>query len=136
MKRTWLVSLVLLGFSPLPTAPGEEVRIPLTRDTWLSNVGAEADGSNGGSPQLKLKSIQEMSLIDIDPSHLRGRVILGATLHLHLAGDQRLHRVTVGSVGADWVEGTARGYEPQRGSSTHNHRRHPDIPWTVPGSDL
>jgi hypothetical protein len=115
---------------------GEEVRLPVTRDTWFSNVGSEADCNLGGAAKLKLKSIQEMSLIDIDPQSLRGRVIRGATLHVHLAGEERLHRVTVSSFGSDWVEGTSPSYAPQEGSSTHRHRRHPNVPWTVPGSDL
>ena len=108
----------------------------MTRDTWFSNVGAEADGNNGGADKLKLKSNQEMSLIDVDPAALKGRVIQGATLHLHLAGEPILHRVTVGSFGAEWVEGTSASYAPQKGSSSHNHRQYPDVPWTVPGSDL
>ena len=108
----------------------------MTRDTWFSNVGAEADGNNGGSARLKFKSHQEMSLIDVDPAPLRGRVVRSASLHLRSAGEPRLLRVTVGSFGAEWVEGTASGYAPQAGSSTHNRRRHPDVPWTVPGSDL
>jgi hypothetical protein len=115
---------------------GEAVRVPVTRDAWFSNVGHEADCNLGGAANLKLKSSQEMSLIDIDAKPLRGRVIQGATLHVHLAGEERLHRVTVSSFGADWVEGTSGNYAPQNGSSTHNHRRHPDMPWTVPGSDL
>ncbi len=115
---------------------GEAIRAAVTRDTWFSNVGHEADCNLGGSTQLKLKSNQEMSLLDIDAKPLRGRVIQGATLHVHLAGPERLHRVTVGSFAADWVEGTSPSYAPQNGSSTHNHRRHPDVPWTVPGSDL
>jgi hypothetical protein len=72
----------------------------------------------------------------VDPAALKGRVVLAATLHLRLAGDQPLRRITVGTVGAEWVEGTATNYEPQKGSSTFNRRRHPDVYWTVPGSDL
>ncbi len=112
------------------------MRVAVTRDTWFSNVGNEADANLGGASKLKLKGHQEMSLIDIDPAPLKGRVIQGATLHVRLAGDRRLHRVTVSSFGAEWVEGTSARYAPQDGSSTHNHRRHPDVPWTVPGSDL
>jgi len=40
----------------------------VSRDTWVSEVGQEADGNNGGAPRLKLKSIQEMTLIDVDPA--------------------------------------------------------------------
>ncbi len=124
------------GRGPVRKPTGETVRVPVTRDTWFSNVGHEADCNLGGAGQLKLKSIQEMSLMNIDAESLRGRVIQGATLHVHLSGGERLHRVTVSSFGADWVEGTSPSYAPQEGSSTHNHRRHPDVPWTVPGSDL
>jgi hypothetical protein len=115
---------------------GEAVRVAVTRDTWFSNVGEEIDGNNGGAKQLKLKSNQEMSLIDIDTKPLRGRVIQGATLHVHLSGPEPLHRVTVGSFGAEWVEGTSSNYAPQKGSSTYRHRRHPDLLWAGPGSDL
>ena len=120
----------------VPPPTGEAVKLPVTRDTWFSNVGVEADGNNGGADKLKLKSNQEMSLIDVDPAALKGRVIRGATLHLHLAGEPVLHRVTVGTFGAEWVEGTSSNYAPQKGSSCHKWRQYPDVPWTVPGSDL
>ena len=125
--------------SALPQAgPADagDLRLPVTRDTWFSNVGGEADGNNGGSGQLKVKSIQEMSLIDFDPQPLTGRFIRGATLHVRLSGPERLHRVTVGTFAAPWVEGTGSSYTPQPGSSTHNHREHPDVPWSHAGSDL
>ncbi len=120
-----------------PALPkGEVVRLPVTRDTWFSNVGIEADGNNGGSNRLKLKSYQEMSLIDIDPTPLKGRVILAVTLHVRLAAEPILKRVTVSSFSGDWVEGTATSYEPQRGSSTFRHAGHPDVSWTPDGGDL
>jgi len=34
------------------------------------------------------------------------------------------------------VEGTSPRYAPQEGSSTFNSRKHPDVPWAFPGSDL
>ncbi len=99
----------------MPPPAGETVKAPVTRDTWFSNVGVEADGNNGGADKLKLKSNQEMSLIDVDPAPLKGRVVLGATLHLHLAGEPILHRVTVGTFGAEWVEGTSSELRPSEG---------------------
>ncbi len=120
-----------------PTANVEKtLRLPITRDTWFSAVGNEADCNTGGSSRLKVKSIQEMSLVDFDPDALRGRVILGATLHVRLAGSEVLHRMTVSSFSSPWVEGTASSYQPQAGSSTFNHARHPDTPWAFHGSDL
>src|SRR5262249_43687038 len=96
----------------------------------------EADGNLGGSPRLKLKSYQEMSLVDFDPGPLKGRVVKSASLHLRRTGNERLLRVTVGTIAADWVEGTASSYEPQAGSSTVIPRRPPDVAWSHAGSDL
>ena len=114
------------------------MRLDVTRDTWVSQVGQEADGNNGGAPRLKLKSLQEMTLIDIDPAPLRGRVIMGTTLHLKSTGDPRLQRVTVGGIGAQWFEGSGSSYSLQAGGATFRHRRHPDMPWSIarPGGDL
>src|SRR5262249_33660032 len=103
---------------------------------WFSHVGEEADGNNGGAPQLKVKSYQEMSLVDIDPGPLRGRVVASATLHVRLSAEADLKRVTVGSFGAPWVEGTGRGYEPQPGSPPFLHARPAETPWTPDGGDL
>jgi Domain of unknown function (DUF4091) len=132
----FVLSAAAVQPSPIPAPTGTAVRAEVTRDTWFSDVGPERDGNNGGSGQLKLKSIQEMSLIDIDPAPLKGHVITGATLHVHVSGPEILRRVTVGSFGAQWVEGTGSGYAQQAGSSTFNSREHPNIPWAYPGSNL
>ena len=116
--------------------PIDGIILPVTRDLWLSNVGDEANGNNGGASSWKLKSNQEMTLFDIDPKPLRGRVVRAATLHLRPKSTTTLLRGTVSSVSAEWFEGTGNGYEVQAGSSTFRARRHPDLPWTLPGSDL
>ena len=115
---------------------GDAIRVPVVRDTWFSAVGDEARCNLGGAAKLKLKSIQEMSLVDIDSAPLKGRAVKRAALHLHLAGSEVLHRVTIGTFGAEWVEGTSPSYAEQNGSSTFAARRHPDISWAEPGSDL
>jgi len=108
----------------------------VTRDAWVSEVGAEADGNNGGAPRLKLKSIQEMSLVDIEARSLVGRTVVSAALHLKKAGDEPLGRVTVSSVGAVWYEGTASNYAHEPGGVTFRHRRSPDLTWSIGGGDL
>ncbi len=112
------------------------LRLDVTRDVWVSAVGREADGNNGGAPRLKLKSIQEMSLLDIDARPLLGKTIRSAELHLQKSGAESLLRVTVSSVGAEWFEGTGSGYAVQAGGATFRHRRHPDLPWSTGGGDL
>jgi hypothetical protein len=124
------------GAAEVKPPTGTPIKLPVTRDTWFSGAGDEGACNLGGAPRLKLKSYQELSLIDVDPARLRGRVINGATLFVRSTGKPHLARVTVGSFGAEWVEGTAETYRPQKGSSSFNSRRHPDVPWTVPGSDL
>ncbi|HET6882946.1 MAG TPA: GDSL-type esterase/lipase family protein [Pirellulales bacterium] len=115
---------------------GQSLRLNVTRDVWFSEVGNEANGNTGGSDRLKVKSIQEMSLVDFDPAPLRGRLVRSATLHVRPRSPEILKRVTIGGIAADWVEGTASGYEPQPGSSCFNWRRFPDQPWAQPQSDL
>jgi hypothetical protein len=115
---------------------GQMIRLNITRDTWFSEVGKEADGNTGGADRLKVKSIQEMSLVDFDPTPLRGRLVRSATLHVRLRGPEVLHRMTIGSFSSEWVEGTATGYEPQKGSSCFNFGKYPDVPWAYRGSDL
>ena len=112
------------------------LRLPVSRDLWLSSFEGERDANLGGAPRLKFKSFQEFSLLDIDPAPLRGHVVRAVTLHLRQAGSERLHRVTVGSLAADWVEGTSSSYAPQVGSSSFRRRLHPDGLWAGPGSDL
>src|SRR5690349_231354 len=98
------------GESKPPGSPPRAMRLDVTRDTWVSDVGQEVDGNNGGASRLKLKSFQEMSLVDVDAAPLRGWVIQSATLHLRKAGNEPLRRVTVSGVGAEWFEGTGSGY--------------------------
>ena len=129
------IAMVLL-LTTLAGAGEQTLRLPVTRDTWLSVVGREADANLGGAPQLKLKSVQEMSLIDIDPAPLRGHTIQSATLHVRKRGSEVLHRVTVSSICSEWFEGTSASYQPQTGSSCFNFARYPNVPWAYPGSDL
>jgi hypothetical protein len=114
----------------------QPLRLPVTRDLWVSAVDKEANANLGASPRLKLKSIQEMSIIDLDPSSLKGRVIKSAQLHLHHSSGEVLHRVTVSSLASEWIEGTSGNYQPQLGSSCFNFRKYPNDAWAYPGSDL
>ena len=135
-----------LAFVPLLIAAGPvtSVKLPVTRDTWVSNVGKEADGSNGGAPQLKVKSIQEMSLIDIDAAAIKGRMVVRAALHVHLSGPEILRRVTVSSVGAglgrrrcDGIRAAPRRIDFQSSAASGYamgvSRQQPDLGHSEPG---
>ncbi len=130
------VAVGLAGVLATSGADESRLRLPVVRDTWFSAVDHEADCNLGGAARLKLKSIQEMSLVDLDPTPLVGRVVRRAALHVRVSGEEVLKRVTVGTFASPWVEGTAESYQPQVGSSTFRRQRHPDVPWAEPGSDL
>jgi len=112
------------------------VRVPVTRDTWVSSCKGERDKNLGGAPRLKLKSYQEFSLIDIDPAPLRGRVIVGAVLHLRSVSKDRALRVTASSLASDWVEGDAPTYRRVRGAATFLMAEQDVRPWAWQGSDI
>jgi hypothetical protein len=106
---------ILATFSAI--GAGKPLRLDVTRDTWVSALGKETEGNNGGSPRLKFKGIQELSIVDLDPALLRGKTITHAELHLKSASPDILHRVTISTLATDWTEGTGTNYEPQDGSA-------------------
>ncbi|MEY4568086.1 MAG: hypothetical protein RLY14_3056, partial [Planctomycetota bacterium] len=112
------------------------VKLPVTRDTWLSSADKERQGSNGGATKLKFKSYQEMSVVDFDPDSLKGFVIEEAYLYLNVDQKFPLLTVTTSSLSAPWVEGDATGYNVVAGVSSFDNRVHPDQPWSYPGSDF
>lgn len=117
-----LVVMVDVGFA-------QTIRLNPTHDTWVSSVGEEANGANGGSPRMKLKSIQELSLIDFDFASLSGKKVRRATLHLKQSGDEPLDRMAISTVAASWVEGTSQNYEIADGQSTFSYQKYPGTRW-------
>lgn len=132
---------------------GEQVKVPCSRDVWVSAVGKECDHSMGRTPQLKLKTIQEMSILDFDLSRLRGKTVAGGWLHFHIVANpgearrlglpgQRKHllrRIGLSSVSSDWVEGqAAASYTVDEAGfgATFKEASYSKRPWAWPGSDL
>ena len=94
-----LFSYVLsFGFITVASA-AEPLKLPVTRDVWISAYPGEQEGNNGGAPRLKFKGIQEFSLLDFDSDALRGKRISRAQLWLHLESKEApLRRMTVSTV--------------------------------------
>jgi hypothetical protein len=129
-----IVSMIWLGSAIDSVSAQTWERIPISRDTWVSSVGDEAFGSNGGAPRLKLKSIQELSIIDFDARAIEGREIISAKLLLKVAGEEPIERITLSTITNDWVEGDATGYQILEGVSSFSHRLYPKERWH--GTDL
>lgn len=117
---------------------GTPIKCPVIRDTLISSVEGEQTGNNGAAQMLKLKGMQEYSLIDIDPERLKGRLITGALLHLRSASPEKapLARVGVSSVATEWIEGGSQRYRPETGSSCYNQAAFLERDWAYPGSTL
>jgi hypothetical protein len=119
---------------------GEAVKAPVTRDTWVSCVGEEINGNMGGEDKLKTKTVQEITIVDLDPKQLAGRVILGGSLHVKFKNvndvDRPQLRLAVSTLASDWVEGTSTNYLSQAGSSSFNWAEQDKKPWAFPGSDF
>ena len=87
---------------------GEPVRLPVTRDNWMSSAGGETKGNNGGANKFKLKGRQEYAISDVDVGGLKGKIVTGAMFHFHTTTPNApALRVTVSSVATPWVEGAA-----------------------------
>ncbi len=116
--------------------PTNRVRLPVTRDTWVSSAPDEQDCNLGGATRLKTKGIQELALIDVDARALRGRVIERATLHVHVASTDVLRRASVSTIASDWVEGRASSYEREQGSACFRWAALDERAWSYAGSDV
>ncbi len=130
----WCLAIVFAALNGV--AWGETITVRVNRDAWVSTVGEEAVGNNGGADRLKLKGIQEFTLLDGDFSGVRGKTIRHAWLHLKKLGNEPLRRITVSSVSSPWIEGTGRNYEAQPGSACFRWARLKEKAWSFPGSDL
>ncbi|MFP4058619.1 MAG: DNRLRE domain-containing protein, partial [Candidatus Brocadiia bacterium] len=131
-----LVATVLGGQARRWPPEGEARRVPVSRDTWVSSVGREAECNLGGATRLKTKAYQEFSVVDFDPAPLRGRVVTGAVLHLHGASKAIQKRLSVSSLASPWVEGTSPRYQRQAGSSCFDEAESGRRSWAYPGSDI
>lgn len=148
MKRFSINSLTLasafaFAFTISPAAEPEPLRIDISRDTWVSSYPTEVEDSNGASPKMKFKGVQELALMDIDVTPLKGKRVVKAQLHLHGEGAEVLQRMTVSTIAEEWTEGAGNSYQKIPGASSFNWARtgqqrwggdQPDITAVINGS--
>lgn len=133
LRSTVLFSLVIC-ISGLSYA-AEPLKLPVTRDAWISAFPGEQEGNNGAAPRLKFKGIQEFSLLDFDSAPLKGKRVTRAELWLHLeSNDAPLGRTTVSTVATAWEEGTGTSYAKGTGASFRWAA--PDKRWSNHGPDI
>ena len=150
------MTAILLGVVLLAAAAGlaEEKKFICSRDVWVSACPTgdegedERDTSMGKTTQLKIKTIQEMAILDFDLSSLKGKKVSGGWLHFHIPKDaaaaevervklpfERKHllkRIGLSTVSTDWVEGaSADRYKVDKVGFGASFRAasHPKRPW-------
>lgn len=104
-------------------AEPQTIKVPISRDLWISGYPTETEANNGSSPRVKLKGNQEFFLFDFDVEKLTSQFptkqleVLSATLHLHAESDETLGRVTVSTIVEPWNEGAGASYQVVEGAS-------------------
>lgn len=133
----------------------QTVKLPATRDVWVSSVPEEADDSMGKTLRLKLKVNDEVALLDFEVSGLRGRRIITAELWMHdvaeSVGEEKkrlgvpeerpdcLRKIGVSTVSSQWEEGQQAGdyqLDPAGHGATYNQASYQRRAWAYPGSKL
>ncbi len=130
--------LILLGLL-CAVGSAEEVKLPAVADVWVSSYRGEVNYNVGVGNQLKLKGIQEMSIIRFDPAKLKGRRILGGHLFLKESGKKNaLRKIGLSTVSSSWVEGQAVRYarDDTGHGATFREASYNKRPWAWQGSDL
>lgn len=116
----------------------DRLTLDIIKDTSISSVGSESIGNNGKSRKLKLKSIQEYILFDIDATRLKGVSIKKAWLHFRSASPVKapVKMMGISTLASDWVEGGRKGFKPEKGSSCYIQAAYGKQDWSYDGSTL
>ncbi len=129
IARASLVFFVLAA--PVAAQP---VRLAVTADNSIIDVGGERDFNMGAVGAIRLKSYQHHLVLKFDTAPLAGRTVLSARLR-YAQNQHALRRVTVSTIQGDWAEGDSGGFGESDAGSTYNHAVHgARTAWAWPGS--
>lgn len=130
-----LAALILVLQAQTSSSP-ETLRLHCTADTMLSTSPGEEHLNGGGRSNLRLKSVEDIAILDFDVSPLKGRTVGEARLFLHPTGPHKLRTVGISTIGTPWKEGAGSGRPAGRGEATFMEAAHGERPWGGPGSDF
>ena len=117
-------------------APAEPIRLPVVADAQLSMSHGEERLNGGGRSTRRLKGIEELTIIDLDLSAIKGRTVEEARLFFHPAGPNKLRSIGISTIGSPWKEGDGNGTPAKKGDVTFTEAAHGERPWAHPGSDI
>jgi len=131
--RPFLALVLLLPQSPPVGAP---IRLPAVADTVLSTSPGEERINGGDRTNIRLKGIEDLSIIDFDVAPIRGKTVEEARLFIVPTGANKLHRLGISSISSPWKEGTGNGTPAKPGEACFAEAARGERPWAHPGSDF
>src|SRR5687768_5808722 len=128
-----ILAMALLLFQ-VPAA--EPLRLPVVADAQICMSHGEERHNGGGRAAVRLKGIEDLTILDLDLSSLKGRTVEEARLFFHPAGPHKLRSIGMSTIGSPWKEGQGNGAPARPGEVTYLDAAHGERPWAHPGSDL
>jgi len=126
-----LLTLILL----FPQAV-DPIRLPDIADTQLSSTGSEVLLNGGDRSNMRLKGIEDLSIINFDVAAVRGKTVLDARLFVAPTGPNKLRHLGLSTISSPWKEGTGTGSPAKTGECCFAEAAHLERPWAHPGSDF
>jgi hypothetical protein len=129
-----LLALVLLFPQAAPSS--EPLRLACTADTVLSSSGSEVRLNGGDRSNIRLKGIEDISILDFDLTPLRGKTVEEARLFVVPTGAHKLRWLGLSTISSPWKEGTGTGTPAKPGEACYAEAAFGERPWAHPGSDF
>ena len=120
----------------LQATPADPIRLPVIADTQLSMSHGEERLNGGARSTVRLKGIEDLTIIDLDLSALKGRTVEEARLFFTPAGAHKLRSIGMSTIGSPWKEGQGTGSPAKPGEATFLDAAHGERPWAHPGSNF
>ena len=101
--------LMLLCLLLPQAAPGDALRLPCVADAQLSMSGGEEKLNGGGRSSMRLKGIEDLTIVDFDVTAIKGRTVEQARLFVTPTGAHKLRAIGISTISVPWKEGEGTG---------------------------
>jgi len=111
------------------------IKCLVVADNYICAHKTEQESNLGGKTILRLKGIEDTTILKFDTNHLKGMTVESATLYLHKKKHDLL-MVGVSTIASDWIEGHGKGYAQRHEASCFQYAAYKKTPWSYLGSDF
>ncbi|HEV3028717.1 MAG TPA: hypothetical protein VG457_14155, partial [Planctomycetota bacterium] len=128
--------LVLVLLLPQARSAADPIRLPAIADTQLSTSPGEEELNGGDRSNMRVKGIEDVSIIDFDVTAIRGKTVEEARLFVAPTGPHKLRTLGLSTISSPWKEGTGTGSPAKTGECCFAEAARGERPWAHPGSDF